>query len=66
MQIFSLSIGGNIELMPGAILIPDLCWDHHDIVGNNRSLSLNLPHALTERTTLKAGIACVYKAPNLC
>ncbi len=51
--------------MPGTMLTPGLRWDHHDIVGDNWSPSLNLSHALTERVTLKAGIARAYKAPNL-
>ncbi|VFT05745.1 outer membrane receptor FepA [Pseudomonas aeruginosa] len=64
-RIFSLFAEDNIELMPGTMLTPGLRWDHHDIVGDNWSPSLNLSHALTERVTLKAGIARAYKAPNL-
>ncbi|MGE9763264.1 MULTISPECIES: TonB-dependent siderophore receptor [unclassified Pseudomonas] len=64
-QIFSLFAEDNIELMPGTMLTPGLRWDHHSIVGDNFSPSLNLSHALTDTVTLKAGIARAYKAPNL-
>lgn len=64
-QIFSLFAEDNIELMPGTMLTPGLRWDHHSIVGDNFSPSLNLSHALTDSVTLKAGIARAYKAPNL-
>ncbi|MDF3865341.1 TonB-dependent siderophore receptor [Pseudomonas denitrificans (nom. rej.)] len=64
-QIFSLFAEDNIELLPGTMLTPGLRWDHHSIVGDNFSPSLNLSHALTETVTLKAGIARAYKAPNL-
>lgn len=64
-QIFSLFAEDNIELMPGTMLTPALRLDHHSIVGDNWSPSLNLSHALTDTLTLKAGIARAYKAPNL-
>lgn len=64
-QIFSLFAEDNIELLPGTMLTPGLRWDHHNIVGDNFSPSLNLSHALTDSFTLKAGIARAYKAPNL-
>ncbi|MCG8907089.1 TonB-dependent siderophore receptor [Pseudomonas sp. DP-17] len=64
-QIFSLFAEDNIELLPGTMLTPGLRWDHHSIVGDNFSPSLNLSHALTDSVTLKAGIARAYKAPNL-
>lgn len=64
-QIFSLFAEDNIELLPGTMLTPGLRWDHHSIVGDNLSPSLNLSHALTDSVTLKAGIARAYKAPNL-
>lgn len=41
-QIFSLFAEDNIELAPGTMLTPGLRFDHHDIVGNNWSPSLNL------------------------
>ena len=47
------------------MLTPGLRLDHHSVVGNNWSPSLNLSHALTDTVTLKAGIARAYKAPNL-
>lgn len=64
-QIFSLFAEDNIELMPGTMLTPALRFDHHSVVGDNWSPSLNLSHALTDTLTLKAGIARAYKAPNL-
>ena len=64
-QIFSLFAADNIELLPGTMLTPGLRLDHHSIVGNNWSPSLNLSHELTNTVTLKAGIARAYKAPNL-
>ncbi|OLF53890.1 TonB-dependent siderophore receptor [Pseudomonas chlororaphis] len=64
-RIFSLFAEDNIELAPGTMLTPGLRFDHHSIVGDNWSPSLNLSHALTETLTLKAGIARAYKAPNL-
>ncbi|BAQ80654.1 ferrienterobactin receptor [Pseudomonas sp. St29] len=64
-QIFSLFAEDNIELRPGTMLTPGLRFDHHSIVGDNWSPSLNLSHALSDTLTLKAGIARAYKAPNL-
>ncbi|MFT0868358.1 TonB-dependent siderophore receptor [Pseudomonas sp. CAM1A] len=64
-QIFSLFAEDNVELLPGTMLTPALRFDHHSIVGDNWSPSLNLSHALTDTLTLKAGIARAYKAPNL-
>lgn len=64
-QIFSLFAEDNIELLPGTMLTPALRFDHHSIVGDNWSPSLNLSHALTDTLSLKAGIARAYKAPNL-
>ena len=64
-QIFSLFAEDNIELLPGTMLTPALRFDHHSIVGDNWSPSLNLSHALSDTLTLKAGIARAYKAPNL-
>jgi ferric enterobactin receptor len=64
-QIFSLFAADNIELLPGTMLTPGLRLDHHSLVGNNWSPSLNLSHELTNTVTLKAGIARAYKAPNL-
>ena len=64
-RIFSLFAEDNIELFPGTMLTPGLRLDHHNVVGDNWSPSLNLSHALTDTLTLKAGIARAYKAPNL-
>ncbi|RWW90673.1 hypothetical protein BHE74_00010216 [Ensete ventricosum] len=64
-RIFSVFAEDNIELRPGTRLTPGLRLDHHDIVGDNWSPSLNLSQVLTDTLTLKAGIARSYKAPNL-
>ena len=64
-RIFSVFVEDNIELRPGTRLTPGLRMDHHDIVGDNWSPSLNLSQVLTDTLTLKAGIARSYKAPNL-
>lgn len=64
-RIASVFIEDNAELRPGTMLTPSLRFDHHDIVGNNWSPSLNLSQVLSDDFTLKAGIAKAYKAPNL-
>ena len=64
-RIFSVFVEDNIELRPGTRLTPGLRMDHHDVVGDNWSPSLNLSQVLTDTLTLKAGIARSYKAPNL-
>jgi ferric enterobactin receptor len=64
-RIASLFVEDNIELLPGTKLTPGLRFDHHDIVGDNWSPSLNLSQVLTDTLTLKAGIAKAYKAPSL-
>jgi ferric enterobactin receptor len=64
-HIFSVFVEDNMELRPGTRLTPGLRMDHHDIVGDNWSPSLNLSQVLTDTLTLKAGIARAYKAPNL-
>ena len=64
-RIASLFVEDNIELFPGTKLTPGLRLDHHDIVGDNWSPSLNLSQVLTDTVTVKAGIARAYKAPNL-
>ena len=64
-EIASVFVEDNLELRPGTKLTPGLRFDHHDIVGDNWSPSLNLSQVLTDRFTLKAGIARAYKAPNL-
>lgn len=55
----------NIEPLPGTALIPGLRLDHHSKFGNNWSPSLNLSQELSDNVKLKAGIARVFKAPNL-
>lgn len=64
-QIFSLFAEDNIELTDSTMLTPALRFDHHSIVGNNWSPSLNLTQGLTDDLTLKMGIGRAYKAPSL-
>ncbi|XXD10740.1 siderophore enterobactin receptor FepA [Klebsiella sp. R445] len=64
-EIFSLFAEDNIELTDTTILTPALRFDHHSIVGNNWSPSLNLSQGLWDDFTLKMGIARAYKAPSL-
>lgn len=64
-EIFSLFAENNMELTDTTMLTPALRFDHHSIVGNNWSPSLNLSHGLWDDFTLKMGIARAYKAPSL-
>ncbi len=64
-QIFSLFAEDNMELTDSTMLTPALRFDHHSIVGNNWSPSLNLSQGLSDDFTLKMGIARAYKAPSL-
>lgn len=64
-DIFSLFAEDNMEVTDSTMLTPALRFDHHTIVGNNWSPSLNLSQALNEDFTLKLGIAQAYKAPSL-
>ncbi|KNC08659.1 outer membrane receptor protein [Klebsiella sp. RIT-PI-d] len=64
-EIFSLFTEDNIELTDSTMLTPGLRFDHHSIVGNNWSPSLNLSQGLGDDFTLKMGIARAYKAPSL-
>ncbi len=54
-----------MELTDSTMLTPALRFDHHSIVGNNWSPSLNLSQGLGDDFTLKMGIARAYKAPSL-
>ncbi|KNC92546.1 TonB-dependent siderophore receptor, partial [Trabulsiella odontotermitis] len=64
-EIFSLFAEDNLELTDSTMLTPALRFDHHSIVGNNWSPSLNLSQGLGDDFTLKMGIARAYKAPSL-
>lgn len=55
----------NIELRPGTNLIPGLRLDYHTEFGTNWSPSLNASQELGDYFKVKAGIARVFKAPNL-
>ncbi len=56
-EIFSLFTEDNMALTDSTMLTPALRFDHHSIVGNNWSPSLNLSQELTDDWTLKLGIA---------
>lgn len=64
-EIFSLFAEDNIEVTDTTMLTPALRYDHHSIVGDNWSPSLNLSQGLWDDFTLKMGIARAYKAPSL-
>ncbi|MCS2163598.1 TonB-dependent siderophore receptor [Scandinavium sp. H11S7] len=64
-EIFSLFAEDNIEVTDTTMLTPALRFDHHSIVGDNWSPSLNLSQGLLDDFTLKMGIARAYKAPSL-
>ncbi|HHL2775804.1 TPA: siderophore enterobactin receptor FepA [Klebsiella aerogenes] len=64
-DIFSLFAENNMEVTDTTMLTPALRFDHHSIVGNNWSPSLNLSQGLGDDFTLKMGIARAYKAPSL-
>ena len=64
-KIFSLFAEDNMDITDSTVLTPALRFDHHSISGTNWSPSLNLSQNLTDKITLKMGIARAYKAPNL-
>jgi len=64
-EIFSLFAEDNMELTDSTMLTPSLRFDHHSIVGDNWSPSLNLSQGLGDDFTLKMGIGRAYKAPSL-
>jgi len=64
-DIYSVFAEDNMELTDSTMLTPALRFDHHTIVGNNWSPSLNLSQGLSDDFTLKMGIARAYKAPSL-
>jgi len=63
--ISSLFFEDNIAATDSTEVIPGLRFDYHDQFGANWSPSLNLSQGLGDYFTLKAGIARVFKAPNL-
>lgn len=63
--ISSLFFEDNIAATDSTEVIPGLRFDYHDQFGANWSPSLNLSQGLGDFFTLKAGIARVFKAPNL-
>ena len=54
-----------VSPIDGTNLIPGIRFDYHNQFGSNWSPSLNVSQALGDMFTLKAGIARVFKAPNL-
>ncbi len=63
--ISSLFFEDNIAATDTTEVIPGLRFDYHDQFGANWSPSLNVSQVLGDYFTLKAGIARVFKAPNL-
>ncbi|ORM71507.1 outer membrane receptor protein [Pantoea rwandensis] len=63
--ISSLFFEDNIAATESTEVIPGLRFDYHDQFGANWSPSLNISQGLGDNFTLKAGIARVFKAPNL-
>lgn len=55
----------NIQARPGTDIIPGIRFDYHYDFGSNWSPSLNMSQELGDMFKLKAGIARVFKAPNL-
>ncbi|ORM71182.1 FepA family TonB-dependent siderophore receptor [Pantoea rwandensis] len=49
----------------GSVFIPGLRFDYGSKFGSNLSPSLNISQEITENLKLKAGIAKVFKSPNL-
>lgn len=64
-DIYSVFAEDNMELTDSTMLTPALRFDHHTIVGDNWSPSLNLSQGLGDDFTLKMGIGRAYKAPSL-
>ncbi|WLI78923.1 TonB-dependent siderophore receptor [Kosakonia sp. H02] len=64
-DIYSVFAEDNMELTDSTTLTPALRFDHHTIVGDNWSPSLNLSQGLGDDFTLKMGIGRAYKAPSL-
>ncbi|MCL2893202.1 TonB-dependent siderophore receptor [Brenneria tiliae] len=64
-ELSALYFEDNIEAAPGTNIIPGLRFDYHNKFGANWSPSLNASQELGEYFKLKAGIARVFKAPNL-
>lgn len=64
-DLIGLYLEDNIEARPGTNLIPGLRFDYHNEFGSNWSPSLNMQQELGDMLKLKAGIARVFKAPNL-
>ncbi|MBW7901753.1 MAG: TonB-dependent siderophore receptor [Rhodocyclaceae bacterium] len=64
-RIFSLFVEDNVELTQNTLLTPGLRYDRHSEIGGAWSPALNLTHMLSDRVSLKGGVARTYKAPNL-
>ncbi len=62
---YAIFVEDNIEAGSRTVVTPGLRMDHHEDFGTNWSPSLNASHRITDRLTVKGGIARAYKAPNL-
>lgn len=61
----SVFLEDNVELSSSTVLTPGIRHDSHSQAGANLSPALNLTHLVSDKVTLKAGVARAYKAPNL-
>ena len=64
-RISSLYLEDNMDVLRGTTLIPGVRLDYQSRFGANWSPSLNASQQLGDYFKLKAGIARVFKAPNL-
>lgn len=64
-RIFSVFVEDNLSVTDDLLIAPGLRFDRHSEAGSNWSPALNLTYMLTDRWSLKGGIARAYKAPNL-
>ncbi|WP_226568889.1 FepA family TonB-dependent siderophore receptor [Mangrovibacter yixingensis] len=64
-ELSGLYVEDTIDAFDGTTLIPGLRFDYSDRFGSNWSPSFNFQQELGDEVMLKAGIARVFKAPNL-
>lgn len=64
-SIWSLFLSDEIEPWDGMLITPAVRYDHHSLVEDAISPSLNLQQAVGGGFTLHAGVGQTYKAPNL-
>ena len=64
-QTLAFYVEDNFEPIKNLIVTPGLRFDHHSQAGNNFSPSLNSTWHLSDKWSVKGGIAQAFKAPNL-